>query len=88
MAVTFLASLDQILNSQEETGAHLVFVNRCMCVLAGGEAGHEARRSRGTALGLVEPPRERGSVPLPQKSAELSVHTLLLLQFVHTQRIY
>ena len=58
-AVTFLASLDQIVNSQEEIGAHLVFVNRWMWILAGGEAGHEALHSRGATLGPCGVPKGR-----------------------------
>ena len=78
MAVTFLASMDQTLSSQEEAGAQLVLVNRRTWILAGGEAGHKLLHRRGV-------PRERrGSGPLPENAAEANALALVLLHLVHT----
>lgn len=89
MAVTFLASLDQILNSQEEPGAHLVFVNRWMWVLAGGEAGQEALHSRGATLGPSGAPEgKKGLCTAPREKRRAQCAHPLLLQFIHTQGIY
>lgn len=90
MAVTFLADLDQILNSQEEPGAQVVFESRWMWVLAGGEAGPEVPLSRGATLGpsgapegkkaLCTSPREKRRTWCACPSASV--------WFVRTQGIY
>ena len=93
MAVTFCASLDQILNSQGELGAHLVLVNRWMWMLAGGEAGHEALHGRGTTLGpggVPEGKKGLGTTPRAEAGAQCARPLLLQLSthgaFIKGQR--
>lgn len=93
VAVTFCASLDQILNSQGELGAHLVLVNRWMWMLAGGEAGHEALHGRGTTLGpggVPEGKKGLGTTPRAEAGAQCARPLLLQLSthgaFIKGQR--
>lgn len=85
MAATFLASLGQILHSQEEIGAHLVSVNRWMWILAGGDAGHEAPHSRGATFGPCGVPKGRKGLYTTRRE-KLRAHCActLLLRFIHT----